>query len=96
VGIIEKEHHVWSTLARASASIANSDAVSSLVFSDDFIYSYHFTTKQQPWDNSHFLKLLIYARHEDVYDDNSVTGYSDIVGAMQYCLEVGCSLLRTD
>jgi len=97
VGIIEQEHHVWLTLARASASIANSNAVSSLVFSDDFIYSYHFTmpTKQWPRDNRHFLQLLIYARHEDAYDDNSVTGYGGIVEAMRYCLEVGCSSLRT-
>ena len=96
MGIIEKEHRVWSTLVRASASIANSNAVSSLVFSDDFIYSYHFTTTEQwPGDDSHFLKLLIYARHEDAYDDNDVMGYSDIVGAMRYCLEVGCSSLGT-
>jgi len=95
VGIIEQEHCVWSAFARASTSIANSKAVSSLVFSDDFIYSYHFTTEQWPRDNSHFLELLIYARHEDAYDDNSVMGYSDIVEAMRYCLEVGCTSLRT-
>ena len=86
---------MWSAFARAS-TFANSKAVSSLVFSDDFIYSYHFTTEQWPGDNSHFLKLLIYARHEDAYDDNTVTGYSDIVEAMWYCLEVDCSSLQTD
>ena len=86
---------MWSAFARASTSIANSKAVSSLVFSDDFIYSYNFTTEQWPGDNSHFLKLLIYARHENAYDDNIVMGYRNIVGAMLYCLEVGCSSLQT-
>ena len=95
MGIIEQEHRVWSAFAGASTSIANFNAVSSLVFSGDFIYSYHFTTEQWPGDNSQFLELLVYARHENAYDDNSVMGYGDIVEAMQCCLEVGRTSLRT-
>jgi len=94
IQLIDQEHHVWSTFARASISTANSKAVSSLVFSDDFIYSYHFTTEQWPGThNNHFFQLLIYTRYEDGFDDNSVTGYSNIVEAMQHCLEVGCTSL---
>ena len=93
IQLIDQEHYVWSTFARVSTSTANSKAVSSLVFSDDFIYSYHFTTEQWP-GNNHFFQLLIYTRHEDGFDDNSVTGYSNIVEAMQHCLEVGCTSLQ--
>ena len=91
--IVIQEHRVWSTFTRASTATANCNTVSSLVFSEDFIYSYHFT-EQRPGDNSHFLKLVIYARHEDAYDDNSVDEYSDIVAAMRRCLEVGRTSLR--
>jgi len=95
--MIEQEHHAWSAFARASTSTANSKAVSSLVFGNDFIYSYHFTERSEQWpmDNKHFLKLLIYARHGNAYDDNAVMEYNDIVGAMWWCLEVGCTSLQT-
>ena len=89
--IVKQEHRVWSTLNRASTATADSNTVSSLVFGDNFTYSYHFTAG----DNSRFLELLIYTRHENGYDNNVVMGYSDIAGAMQYCLEVGCTSLQT-
>ena len=95
MGIIEQEHHVWSTFARASTSTANSNTISSLVFSDNFIYSYHLITGQWPGTHNHLFDLLIYARHGDAFDDNAVIGYSDIVETMQYCLEVGCTSLQS-